>query len=162
MAIEQVKAYLAQYHMADAVRELEQSSATVALAAQALGCEEARIAKTLSFYAKEGTARLVVAAGDQKIDGAKYKQTFGEKPKMLKAEGVEAMVGHSPGGVCPFAVKDGVKVYLDQSLQRFTTVFPACGSSNSAIEMTMAQLEQCAQTTAWVDVCKAKEPIVQE
>ena len=153
MAIEKVKAFFAKYGMADKIRELEMSSATVALAAQALGCEPCRIAKTMSFLV-DGHAILIVTAGDVKIDNAKYKAHFGCKAKMLTPDEVEAMIGHAVGGVCPFAVNDGVTVYLDDSLKRFTTVFPACGSGNSAIELTIAELEQYSGYVSWIDVCK--------
>ena len=153
MAIEKVKAFFAKYGMADKIRELEMSSATVALAAQALGCEPCRIAKTMSFLV-DGHAILIVTAGDVKIDNAKYKAHFGCKAKMLTPDEVEAMIGHAVGGVCPFAVNDGVTVYLDDSLKRFTTVFRACGSGNSAIELTIAELEQYSGYVSWIDVCK--------
>ena len=129
------------------------SSATVELAAKALNCEPERIAKTLSFLVGE-EAVLVVAAGDTKIDNPKYKAQFGTKAKMLSPDQVVEMVGHAVGGVCPFAIKEGVKVYLDESLKRFETVFPACGSSNSAIELTIPELEQYSSYVEWVDVCK--------
>ena len=153
MSIEKVKVYFSQYGMADRVQEFEVSSATVDLAAQALNCEPCRIAKTLSFMV-DGHAVLIVAAGDAKIDNPKYKAQFGTKAKMLTPGEVEAMVGHAVGGVCPFAVNPGVKIYLDASLRRFETVFPACGSSNSAIELTISELEQYSRFDAWVDVCK--------
>ena len=153
MAIEKVKAFFAKYGMADKIRELDMSSATVALAAQALGCEPCRIAKTMSFLV-DGHAILIVTAGDVKIDNAKYKAQFGCKAKMLTPDDVETMIGHAVGGVCPFAVNDGVTVYLDDSLKRFTTVFPACGSGNSAIELTIAELEQYSGYVSWLDVCK--------
>ncbi len=145
MAIEKVRAHFAQFGIADRVREFEVSSATVELAAQALNCEPCRIAKTLSFMV-DGHAALIVAAGDAKIDNPKYKAQFGTK--------AETLVGHAVGGVCPFAVNEGVTVYLDNSLKRFETVFPACGSSNSAIELTIAELEKYSGFTSWVDVCK--------
>ena len=153
MAIEAVKAFFSTYGLEDRVKEFDVSSATVELAAQALGCEPCRIAKTLSFLA-DGQAILVVAAGDAKIDNAKYKAQFGVKAKMLTPPEVEALVGHAVGGVCPFVVKEGVRVYLDESLKRFSTVFPACGSSNSAIELTLAELEKHSGFLGWVDVCK--------
>ena len=153
MAIEKVKAFFAKYGIADKIRELDMSSATVALAAQALGCEPCRIAKTMSFLV-DGHAILIVTAGDVKIDNAKYKAQFGCKAKMLTPDDVEIMIGHAVGGVCPFAVNDGVTVYLDDSLKRFTTVFPACGSGNSAIELTIAELEQYSGYVSWIDVCK--------
>lgn len=153
MAIEAVKEYFAQYGMADRVKEFDVSSATVELAAQALGCEPCRIAKTLSFMVN-GHAVLIVAAGDAKIDNPKYKAQFGTKAKMLTPDEAETLVGHAVGGVCPFGVKEDVTVYLDESLKRFSTVFPACGSSNSAIELTIEELEKYSGNTCWVDVCK--------
>ncbi len=153
MSIERVKAYLKQYGMEDRVREFDASSATVELAAAALGCAPQRIAKTLSFLV-ESHAILVVAAGDAKIDNARYKARFGTKAKMLSPDEVEALVGHAVGGVCPFALKEGVTVYLDVSLKRFETVFPACGSSHSAIELAIPELEECAGHPEWVDICK--------
>ena len=153
MAIEKVKAYFSAFGMADRIREFDVSSATVELAAQALGCEPCRIAKTLSFLV-EGQPILIVAAGDAKIDNPRYKAQFGTKAKMLTPEEAETMVGHAVGGVCPFGVNEGVKVYLDESLKRFSTVFPACGSSNSAIELTIAELEKVSGFLSWVDVCK--------
>ncbi len=153
MAIEAVKAFFAQYGIADQVQEFAVSSATVELAAQALGCEPCRIAKTLSFLV-DGQAVLVVAAGDAKIDNPKYKAQFGTKAKMLSPDEVESLVGHAVGGVCPFGINEGVRVYLDESLKRFTTVFPACGSSNSAIELSIPELEKYSAFLAWVDVCK--------
>lgn len=153
MAIEKVKAYFRQFGMEGRVREFDVSSATVELAAQALDCQPCRIAKTLSFLA-DGHAILVVAAGDAKIDNPKYKAQFGAKAKMLTPQEAEELVGHTVGGVCPFAVNEGVTVYLDESLRRFETVFPACGSGSSAIELTIPELEQYSGYTAWVDVCK--------
>jgi len=153
MAIAQVKEYFAKYGMEDRVQEFEVSSATVDLAAQALGCEPCRIAKTLSFLA-DGHAILIVAAGDAKIDNPKYKAQFGTKAKMLSPDEAETLVGHAVGGVCPFGVNEGVTVYLDESLKRFTTVFPACGSSNSAIELTIEELEKYSGFASWIDVCK--------
>ena len=153
MAIEKVKAYFRQFGMEDRVREFDVSSATVELAAQALDCLPCRIAKTLSFLV-DGKAILIVAAGDTKIDNPKYKARYGTKAKMLTPEEVDALIGHSVGGVCPFAVNEGASVYLDESLKRFETVFPACGSGNSAIELTIPELERYSGFTAWVDVCK--------
>lgn len=153
MAIEKVKAYFGKYGMEERIQEFDVSSATVELAAVALHCEPQRIAKTLSFMAGE-RAVLIVAAGDTKIDNAKYKAKFGKKAKMLTPEEVETLVGHVVGGVCPFAVNEGTEVYLDVSLKRFETIFPACGSSNSAIELTIPELEQYSGYTGWVDVCK--------
>lgn len=154
MALDKVKEYFRQYGLEDRIQEFDSSSATVELAAAALGCEPQRIAKTLSFLA-DGHAVLVVAAGDVKIDNPKYKKQFGVKAKMLARDEVEALVGHAVGGVCPFAVNEGVDVYLDVSLKRFETVFPACGSSNSAIELTIDELEKHSGSAGWVDVCKS-------
>lgn len=156
MSIERVKEYFSKYHMEERIREFTVSSATVELAAKALGCAPERIAKTLSFLV-EGHAILVVAAGDAKIDNHKYKGQFGTKAKMLSPEEVTDLVGHAVGGVCPFAVKEGVEVYLDVSLKRFETVFPACGSANSAIELTIPELEEYSGYVSWVDVCKGYE-----
>ena len=157
MSLEKVKAYFDSLGMKDRVLEFDQSSATVALAAAALHTQEARIAKTMSFLV-DGKAILVVTAGDTKIDNAKYRHRFGCKAKMLSAEELAALVGHEPGGVCPFAVGKDVAVYLDGSLRRFDTVFPAAGSHNSAIELTPAALEKYASNGAtWVDVSKASQ-----
>lgn len=153
MAIEAVKAFFRQYGMEDRILESAQSSATVALAAQAFGTEERRIAKSLSFLLGD-KAILVVAAGDAKVNNQKYRARFGAKAKMLTPEQVHTMIGHDVGGVCPFAINENVDVYLDESLRRFETVFPACGSSNSAIELTLPELEQFSGSKAWVDVCK--------
>ena len=153
MSVSNVKEYLSRFGLADRVREFEVSSATVELAAQALHCEPCRIAKTLSFHVGEQVV-LIVAAGDAKIDNPKYKAQFGTKAKMLAFDEAEALIGHAVGGVCPFAVNEGVAVYLDESLKRFETVFPACGSSNSAIELTVDELERYAAPVAWIDVCK--------
>lgn len=153
MSIHKVRDYFETQGIADRILEFETSSATVALAAQALGTDECRIAKTLSFHVEDYVV-LVVAAGDAKIDNSKYKATFHAKAKMLSFEEAEPLIGHAVGGVCPFAVNTGVKIYLDESLKRFETVFPACGSSNSAIEMTMDELEKYSGFEAWVDVCK--------
>lgn len=153
MAIERVREYFSKFGIEDRIQEFTVSSATVELAAQALGCAPERIAKTLSFYTADGVA-LIVAAGDARIDNPKYKAQFGEKARMLKFEDAEALIGHAVGGVCPFAVNDGVNVYLDESLKRFETVFPACGSSNSAIELSIAELEKYSGYKEWIDVCK--------
>lgn len=153
MALDKVKAYFAQYGIADRILEFETSSATVELAAEAVGCEPARIAKTLSFYVGDRVA-LIVAAGDARIDNPKYKAQFHGKAKMLKADDAEKLIGHAVGGVCPFAVNEGCDVYLDASLKRFDMVYPACGSSNSAIGLTLEELERYAKPVAWVDVCK--------
>ena len=153
MSIDKVKAYFRQFGMEGRIQEFPVSSATVELAAQALRCEPCRIAKTLSFMV-DGAPVLLVTAGDVKIDNAKYKSQFGAKAKMIGAGEVEPMIGHGVGGVCPFAVNPGIAVYLDRSLKRFATVFPACGSSNSAIELTIQELEKYSGFAAWVDVCK--------
>lgn len=153
MAIEKVREYFRGLGIEDRIREFPVSSATVELAAEALHCEPCRIAKTLSFMV-DGGAVLIVAAGDAKVDNPKYKAQFGTKAKMLSPEEVVTLVGHAVGGVCPFAVNTGVKVYLDESLRRFGTVFPAAGSSNSAIEMTIPELEKYSGFIEWVDVCK--------
>lgn len=156
MSIERVRAYFQAQGIADRILEFDVSSATVELAAQALHCESCRIAKTLSFQVGDSVA-LVVTAGDVKIDNHKYKQQFGTKAKMLTHEQAKTCIGHAVGGVCPFAVNEGVQVYLDVSLRRFETVFPACGSANSAIELTIPELERYAKPAAWVDVCKSTQ-----
>lgn len=142
-----------QYGIEDRVQEFDVSSATVELAAQALGCEPCRIAKSLSFMV-DGRAILVVAAGDARVDNPKYKARFGTKAKMLRPNEAEALIGHAVGGICPFGINEGVAVYLDESLKRFETVFPACGSSNSAIELSIPELEKYSGFVSWVDVCK--------
>lgn len=152
--IEKVKEYLKRFGMDGKIIELPVSSATVELAAKALSVEPCRIAKTLSFRAGDKVV-LVVAAGDARIDNRKFKEFFGAKAKMLSADEAETLVGHAVGGVCPFAVNEGVGVYLDVSLKRFRTVFPACGSSNSAIELTPEELAEYASGfMGWADVCK--------
>lgn len=153
MSIDRVREYFKTKGMEDRILEFETSSATVALAAQALNCDENRIAKTLSFHVGEKVV-LIVAAGDAKIDNSKYKAFFGTKAKMLSYDEAEPLIGHAVGGVCPFAVNDGVEIYLDESLKRFQTVFPACGSSNSAIELSMIELEEHSNYQKWIDVCK--------
>jgi prolyl-tRNA editing enzyme YbaK/EbsC (Cys-tRNA(Pro) deacylase) len=156
MAADQVKEFFRKHGIDDRVREFEVSSATVELAAKAVRCEPCRIAKTLSFMVNDKPI-LVVTAGDAKIDNPKYKMQFGTKAKMLTPKEAVDLVGHAVGGICPFAVKDGVEVYLDESLKRFDTVFPACGSSNSAIELTIDELEKYSAFVSWVDVCKGWE-----
>ena len=156
MSIEKVRSWFAQYGMADRILEFPVSSATVELAAQALKIEPCRIAKTLSFGVHD-TPILIVTAGDAKVDNAKYKARFGVKAKMLSHEDAAERIGYAVGGVCPFAVKEGVEVYLDVSLKRFPTVFPAAGSSNSAIELTIEELERFSGFLSWVDVCKARQ-----
>ena len=157
MSIEQVRAYFKTLGIEQRIKEFDVSSATVELAAAALGCEGCRIAKTLSFSVN-GTPILIVAAGDAKVDNARYKARFATKAKMLTPDEAVELIGHAVGGVCPFAVKEGVTIYLDESLKRFETVFPACGSSNSAIEVTIPELERYAGSIEWVDVCKAWRP----
>ena len=156
MSIERVRNHLQKWNMKDRIQEFDVSSATVELAAQALNVESARIAKTLS-YLVDGGAVLVVAAGDIRVDNRKFKDAFHTKAKMLTADQAAEMIGHAVGGVCPFGVNEGVKVYLDESLKRFETVFPAAGSSNSAIELTIPELEELSGYTAWVDVAKDVE-----
>jgi prolyl-tRNA editing enzyme YbaK/EbsC (Cys-tRNA(Pro) deacylase) len=153
MSIEKVREYFKTKGIDGRIQEFEVSSATVALAAKALHCEENRIAKTLSFHLGEKVI-LIVAAGDAKIDNAKYKAQFGTKAKMLSFDEAEPLVGHAIGGVCPFAVNEGVETYLDVSLKRFNTVFPACGSPNSAIEFSLEELEEYSGFIEWIDVCK--------
>lgn len=157
MAIDKVREYFAQYGMDSRILEMELSSATVELAAKAVGVEGARIAKSLSFMTKDGPI-LIIAAGDAKVDNSKYKHLYGQKAAMLKFDEVEELIGHAVGGVCPFAIRDNVRVYLDESLKRFTTVFPACGSGNSAIELTLEELEKYSQNfVSWVNVTKGWE-----
>ena len=153
MSIEIVRKYFSSFGMEDRILEFQVSSATVELAAQAVGCIPARIAKTLSFKIGEEPI-LIVAAGDAKIDNRKYKDKFGKKAVMLSQEEVSEKVGHAVGGVCPFGIPETVRVYLDESLRRFETVYPACGSSNSAVRLTLPELEQTSRCEAWVDVCK--------
>ncbi len=157
MSIEKVRAYFRQWPgMEEKILEFPVSSATVAEAAKAVGTEERRIAKTLSFMLDDGPI-LVVAAGDAKVDNKKYKSTFHKKASMLKLDELTELVGHPVGGVCPFGINEGVRVYLDQSLRRFPSVFPACGSANSAIELTIPELEIYSRFEEWVDVCKIPE-----
>ena len=153
MSIEKVKNYFKAFGIEDRVKEFEVSSATVELAAAALNCEPERIAKSLSFLLKD-KAIIIVTAGDVKIDNKKFKEFFASKAKMIDKDMVGDLIGHDVGGVCPFAINEGVDVYLDDSLKRFDTVFPACGSSNSAIELSIEELEKCSNYKAWLDVCK--------
>lgn len=153
MAIEKVKEYFKQWGMENRIMEFDVSSATVELAARALNCAPERIAKTLSFKVDDRSI-LIVVAGDAKIDNQLYKARFGTKAKMLSPEEAISRIGHAVGGICPFGVNEGVEIYLDQSLKRFSTVFPACGSSNSAIELTIGELEKYSNYREWVDVCK--------
>ena len=155
MSIEKAKAHLRRWNRDVDVQEHSLSSATVELAAKALGTDPCRIAKTLSFLNGDRTI-LLVAAGDARVDSSRFKKTFGvKKVKMVPADEVEARTGHAVGGVCPFGLPDGVDVYLDESLRRFHTVFPACGSSNSSIELTLPELEEYSGAAGWVDVCSA-------
>lgn len=156
MSIERAREHLRRAGVEDRVREFATSSATVALAAEALGCDPSRIAKTLSFDVR-GASVLVVAAGDARVDSPKFKAEFGAKPKMLKPEDVGPRIGHEIGGVCPFGVNEGVEIYLDDSLRRFDIVYPACGSSNSGIPLTPDELEKITSPSRWVDVCKLPE-----
>lgn len=153
MSIEKARTHLEKFGAADKIIEFTVSSATVELAAAALGCEPCRIAKSLTFGVN-GTPVMVVAAGDAKVDNHRYKDFFGVKAKMLSADEVETLIGHAVGGVCPFGVNEGVKVYLDESLRRFDVVYPAAGSSNSAVKLTLAELEAYSGFEAWIDVCK--------
>ncbi len=153
MSIQRVREYFKEYGMENRIQEFQVSSATVELAAQVLHCDPERIAKTLSFMVKDRVV-LVVTAGDMKIDNSKYKAQFGTKAKMLSPDDAEILVGHKVGGVCPFGVKEGVEIYLDVSLKRFETIFPACGSANSAIELTISELEKYSGFLEWVEVCK--------
>ena len=153
MSLEKAKAYLAEKGYADHVIELEDSSATVQLAAQALGVEPGMIAKTRSFLIGE-EAILILTEGTARVDNRKYKDTFHMKAKMIPFEEVEKWIGHAPGGVCPFGIKEGVKVYLDESLKQFDTVYPAAGNDHSAVKLTIAELEEVAGAVGWVDVCK--------
>ncbi len=156
MSIEKVREYFKSKNYEDRIIEFDVSSATVELAAEALGCDPALIAKTLSFKVNDG-AVLIVCAGDTKIDNGKFKAQFSTKAKMLTPEEAVEMVGHAVGGVCPFAIKDGVRVFLDNSLRRFETVYPAAGSSSSAVKLSPEELEMLSAAEGWIDVCKLKE-----
>jgi len=157
MSVEKVRAYLTPLALADRILEFDVSSATVELAAVAVGTEPARIAKSLTFYTKENTCLMIVTAGDQKIDNAKFKAYFGYKAKMMSAEDALATTGHAVGGVCPFANPEGVSVYLDQSLQRFDTVYPAAGSAQSAVRLNCDELFTASRAVSWIDVCKPRQ-----
>ena len=157
MSIEKAREYLSKFGVENRIVELPVSSATVELAAKALGREPGMIAKTISFYDKDGGVILIVAAGDTKIDNKRFKERFGLKAKMLTHEDAEKLIGHAVGGICPFGVNEGVRVFLDESLKRFETVYPACGSFNSEIELTIEELEKYAAPEEWVDVCKGWE-----
>lgn len=154
MALESALNHLKKYHYEDKVLLSEESSATVALAAIAFNCKEQEIAKSLSFHLEDGSVILVICAGDTKVDNAKYKAEFKCKARMLAYDSVEELIGHAAGGVCPFGIKENVKVYLDESLKRFSFVYPACGTSNSAVKLTINELETCSNYEKWVDVCK--------
>lgn len=153
MSIEKVRKYLKQFNKDKDIQEMDESTATVELAANALGTEEARIAKSLSFY-DDDSAMVIVVAGDAKIDNRKFKDYFGFKARMLSPDDTEKFTGHAIGGVCPFALPQNVKVYLDESMKRFKTMFPACGSGNSAIELTLSELEETSKSITWINVCK--------
>lgn len=153
MSIDKVRNYFKEYNIEDNIIELSTSTATVKEAAESLGTEECRIAKSLSFIVEDKPI-IIVVAGDAKIDNSKYKGYFHNKAKMIPFEEVNNLIGHNPGGVCPFAINEGVTVYLDESLKRFDYVYPACGSSNSAIKLTIEELEKYSNYTTWVDVCK--------
>ena len=155
MSFDKVKAFFESQGAGDKVLWLEQSSATVELAAEAVGCEPARIAKTLSFLVGEQPI-LILTAGDVKVDNKKYKELFHAKAKMIPGDIVEELIGHAPGGVCPFVINDGIDVYLDESLKRFDIVYPAAGSGNSAVRLTLSELEHFSGSTNWIDVCKEK------
>ena len=156
MSLIRAKEYLKNYELDDKIMEFDVSSATVREAAVAVGCKEEEIAKTLSFIIGE-TPILIVVAGDCKIDNGKYKTEFATKAKMIPFEDVEKIIGHAVGGVCPFGINEGVTVYLDNSLKRFEYVYPACGSCNSAIKLSLAELEKTSRYTKWIDVCKSIE-----
>lgn len=156
MSLETAKNHLKKYQLENRIMEFNTSSATVQEAAITLGCQEGEIAKTLSFLVDEKPI-LIVVAGDKKIDNSKYKKEFHQKAKMIPFEKVEDLIGHIVGGVCPFGIKEEVKVYLDKSLQKYDTVYPACGSSNSAVKLTMKELEEASNYQKWIDICKEKE-----
>lgn len=153
MSLERVTSYFKQYHIEDRIQVFDDSSATVADAAHALHCEPGRIAKTLLFLLEDQPI-LIVTAGDARIDNKKYKQFFHKKAKMIPSDQVEALIGHAPGGVCPFAIPDTIPVYLDESLRAYDVVYPACGNGHSAIALSLPELEQYANTRAWIDVCQ--------
>lgn len=160
MSVERARKYLAKFGLEDRIITFKTSSATVELAAQAAGTEPCRIAKSMSFQSKEGPV-LIITAGDTKIDNAKFKHFFGVKPKMLPFEDVEPLIGHAVGGVCPFGVNPGVRVYLDISMKRFATVFPAAREENNAIELTPEEMEKYTENEGWVDLCKGWQPVVE-
>ena len=153
MSLDRAKAHLEQFGLADRIQLFDVSSATVELAAQAVGCAPAHIAKTLSFLTPDGPV-LILAAGDAKIDNSKYKARFHTKAKMIGHDEVEPLIGHGVGGVCPFGINEGVPVWLDESLRRFDIVYPAAGTANSAVKLHLDELERASQAQGWVDVCK--------
>ncbi len=154
MAFEKAKAHLEKYGFADRIKVFDVSSATVELAAAALGCDGAHICKSLSFKLDEDRSVLVLTSGDCKVDNAKFKAFFGKKATMLSFDECEAKIGHAVGGVCPFGINEGIEVYLDESMKRVEVMYPACGSSNSAVELTISELEKCSEYKEWIDVCK--------
>lgn len=156
MSFEKAKQHLEGFGLADRIHVLPESTATVALAAKAFGCEERKIAKTLSFLLPTGPI-LVLAAGDARIDNAKFKQTFSAKAKMIRSEECESLVGHAPGGVCPFGINSGVRVFLDNSLKNLGTVYPACGSPDSGVELSIPELEKTSGFESWVNITKPKQ-----
>lgn len=153
MSLEKAKEFLEKKGLADRIKFADQSTATVALAAEALGVEEGQIAKTLSFYLEDKPI-LILAAGTARIKNRKFKDTFGKKPKMIPAKEVEEAVGHAPGGVCPFGVKSGVKIYLDKSLKAYDTVYPAAGTDNTGVKLTPEELDKALDGPEWIDVCE--------
>lgn len=156
MSLVKAKEYLKKFHLDGNVIEFHESTATVREAAEALGCRDAEIAKTMAFLVDDSPI-LIVASGDKKIDNSKFKQTFHTKAKMIPSEELETLVGHTAGGVCPFGINSNVKVYLDVSLKEFDTVYPACGTSNSAVKLTIPELEEASNYVEYVDVCKKPE-----
>lgn len=156
MSFEKAKEHLIKFGLEDKILVFEESSATVSQAAEQVKCSEAEIAKTLSFIVNDAPV-LIVCAGDAKIDNSKYKKEFSQKAKMIPFESVELLTGHRAGGVCPFGINDGVAVYLDESLKRFSVVYPACGNANSAVKLTIAELEKASGYIKWIDVCKQIE-----
>ncbi len=156
MSLVKAKEYLKKFHLDGNVIEFHESTATVREAAEALGCKDAEIAKTMAFLVDDSPI-LIVASGDKKIDNSKFKQTFHTKAKMIPSEELETLVGHTAGGVCPFGINSNVKVYLDVSLKEFDTVYPACGTSNSAVKLTIPELEEASNYVEYVDVCKKPE-----
>lgn len=154
MSVEKVREYLKEFGFEDRIKEFDISTATVALAAEAVGVIPARISKTLSFHSPESGCMLILMAGDARIENKKFKEHFGFKARMLSHEEALEFTGHAVGGVCPFAVSENIPVYLDISMKRFETVFPAAGSASSAVQLTCSELEACSKARAWIDVCK--------